>query len=219
MTPPMKNFQAFVFDMDGLLIDSEPLWRLAEMSVLNDLGVGLTDEMCRQTMGLRLDEMVDYWYDRYPWPGTPCEEVATRILREVTHLVKTRGEALQGAEALVRKLRDRHCKLAVASSSPQSLINCALARMDLSDCFSVLCSAEKQEFGKPHPGVYLAAARELAVDPKECLAFEDSLNGMNSAKTAGMSVVVVPARGSHGEFPVEVQKFASLVDVETWLLA
>ena len=215
----MNKFRAFVFDMDGLLIDSEPLWRRAEISVLNDLGVGLTDEMCRQTMGLRLDEMVEYWYDRFPWQSTSCEEVATRILHEVTQLVKTRGEALPGAETLVRNLKEQHCKLAVASSSPHSLINCVLAKLDLSDCFSVLCSAEKQEFGKPHPGVYLAAAKELAVDPGECLAFEDSLNGVNSAKGAGMSVVVVPASGSRGEFPVDVKKFASLFDVENWLLA
>jgi len=213
----MNKFQAFVFDLDGLLIDSEPLWRRAEILILNDLGVGLTDDMCKQTMGLRLDEMVEYWYDRFPWQNSSSEEVATWILQEVTHLVKTEGEALPGAEALVRNLKKQHGRLAVSSSSPHSLIRCALKKLDLLDCFSAICSAENEELGKPHPGVYLSTAKELAVEPEECLALEDSLNGVKSARAAGMSVVAVPANGSLTEFPAEVRVFASLVEVENWL--
>ena len=203
--------------MDGLLIDSEPLWRRAEVLILNDLGVGLTNEMCKQTMGLRIDEMVEYWYDRFPWSGVTFDEVAAGILQEVTRLVEAEGVALPGAEALVRDLKSRHCKLAVASSSPHSLIQCVLTRLNMLDCFSVLCSAQNLELGKPHPGVYLAAAKELSVDPKRCLAFEDSLNGVKSAQAAGMSVVAVPETGSTLRFPEGVPSFPSLIEVQKWL--
>jgi len=217
LTTPLKTFQAIIFDMDGLLIDSEPLWRRAEMQVLNRLGVGLTNEMCKQTMGLRLDEMVDYWFDRFPWQGATADEVAIDILKAVTELVKTEGEALPGVDKLLRDLKNRQCKLAVASSSPYSLIQCVMTRLKLRDCFSVLCSAQDLELGKPHPGVYLEAARELEVDPKYCLALEDSPNGVKSALAAGMSVVAVPDKGSPPDFPPGVSQFDSLIDVQNWL--
>ncbi len=223
MKPSLNTYAAFVFDMDGLLIDSEPLWRQAEMQILNNLGLKLTDDMCKQTMGLRLDEMVEYWYDRFPWnsdlpKATIMDDVAKRILQEVTRLVTLHGQALPGADSLVRKLNGRGCVLAVASSSPFSLIHCVLSKLNLLDCFSVLCSAQDMEFGKPHPAVYLAAAKELKRHPENCIAFEDSLNGVKSAREAGMSVVVVPEIGSNLIFPLGVEKFESLTDVENWLL-
>ena len=219
MNEVINKYEAFIFDMDGLLIDSEPLWRRAEMLILNDLGVGLTDEMCKQTMGLRLDEMVEYWYKRYPWSGVTFNEVGTGILQEVTRLVEAEGVALPGADALVRDLNNRQFKLAVASSSPHALIQCVLAKLNLLDCFSVLCSAQNLELGKPHPGVYLAAAKYLSADPKNCLAFEDSINGVKSAQAAGMSVVAVPENGSTLNFPSGVHSFDSLIDVQKWLVS
>lgn len=210
-----KNLAAVIFDMDGVLIDSEHLWRRSEMLVLNELGVPLTDEMCKQTMGLRLDEMVDYWFERYPWSGKSVQDVAAGILKEVVALVKAEGEALPGVDSLIKALGAGGQTLALASSSPEILIHCVLDRLGLGDAFSVVCSAEHEKLGKPDPAVYLTCARRLGVEPARCLAIEDSLNGVLSARAAGMQVVAVPEAGNDEGFEVPI--FSSLAEVEAWL--
>ena len=177
--------------MDGLLIDSEPLWRRAEISTLKSVGIKLTDEMCKETMGTRLDEMVAYWYERFPWTGKSQEEIGSEILSGVMALIAVEGRPLPGViEALDLLVAQNKC-LALASSSPCELIEAVLDRLGLKQTFPIVCSAVNEELGKPDPGVYLTAARKMEITPDQCVAFEDSPAGVASAKAAGMSVVAV----------------------------
>ncbi|CAD5967046.1 Hexitol phosphatase B [Planktothrix tepida] len=184
---------AAIFDMDGVLIDSEPLWCRAEVEVFNHLGVPLTESMSSQTMGLRTDEVVSYWYAKFPWTGANQSVVADRILSQVGELVATEGKPMPGAVEAVQLCRRMQLPLALATSSPMSLVHLVLKRLGLQDAFDVLNSAETEEFGKPHPAVYLTTAHRLGVHPSKCIAVEDSIRGMMSAKTAGMRCIVVPA--------------------------
>ena len=184
-----------IFDLDGLLIDSEPLWRLAEIEVFGALGVPLTEAMCEQTMGLRVDEVVAYWYHRHPWPDADLGQTAARVMDRVRELIEQRGEALPGVEQTLDALRSSGWRLGLASSSSPELIDAAIRRLGLVGTFEVLCSAVDEERGKPDPAVYLTAARRMSVDPDSCVAFEDSIAGVEAALAAGMRVVSVPPPG------------------------
>ncbi|WP_017720123.1 hexitol phosphatase HxpB [Kamptonema formosum] len=185
--------RAAIFDMDGLLIDSEPLWCTAEVEIFNDLGVPLQESMCSQTMGLRTDAVVSYWYAQFPWTGCSQSAAAERIVSRVSELVATVGQPMPGAVEVVQLCRRMGLPLALATSSSMRLVHSALNRLGLQDAFDVLNSAETEEFGKPHPAVYLTTARRLGVLPVQCVAFEDSVRGMMSAKAAGMRCIAVPA--------------------------
>jgi len=199
------DFQAAIFDMDGLLIDSEPLWRRAEIAAFARVGVSLTDEMCKETMGTRLDDMVAYWRARFPWEGASDEAMGSDILRRVTALIAAEGEPLPGVHEVIGRLREMGVPLGLASSSPMALIEAVVDRLGLRDSFRVLCTAVDEEKGKPDPGVYLTAARGLGVAPQRCLAFEDSPAGVTAGMRAGMRVVAVPSGSDlalleHAEF-------------------
>lgn len=184
--------KAAIFDMDGLLIDSEPLWQEAEIAVFGSLGVPLTREMCRQTVGVRLDGVVRHWYRKFPWQGESPEAVEARVLNEVSRLVGERGELMPGVRTTIDKLQAANFVLAVASSSPMQLIRDALEQLDIMDRFSVLHSAEYEDEGKPDPAVYLTTMSRLGTDPEDCVAFEDSIMGVRAAKSSGARVIAVP---------------------------
>lgn len=182
---------AAIFDMDGLLIDSEPAWRRAEIEVFGEVGLTLTDAQCRETTGLRIDEVAAFHFARAPWEGPSTQEIATRIVDAMVENVSARGEPMEGAIETVALAAARG-PLALASSSPRRLIDATLTRLGIADRFAVVTSAEDDRYGKPHPAVYLRAADALGVAPTRCLVFEDSLNGVISAKAARMRCVAVP---------------------------
>jgi mannitol-1-/sugar-/sorbitol-6-/2-deoxyglucose-6-phosphatase len=186
--------QAVIFDMDGLLIDSEPLWHVAEKEVFGARGLSLTEAMCEETTGLRTDEMVAYWYAKQPWPGgrQSLEAVAHEILVRMQELIRAHGVALQGVYEVLRLLQHRQLALGLASSSPPALIDAVVDKLHIRHYFRVLCSAIDEAWGKPHPAVYLTAAKRLGLPPRDCLVFEDSINGIRAAKAAGMITVAVP---------------------------
>jgi sugar-phosphatase len=185
--------EAAIFDMDGLLVDSEPLWRRAEQQVFPRVGLHLTDDMCRQTTGVRLDEVVRYWYGRQPWTGPSVEQIAEEITTAVCDLVASAAQPMPGVEGVLAFFRQRRFRIALASSSSSRLIQVVLERFGLAPMFDVVQSAENLPYGKPHPGVFLAAATQLGVEPTRCLVFEDSFTGLIAAKAARMRTVVVPA--------------------------
>jgi sugar-phosphatase len=189
--------RAAIFDLDGLLIDSEPHWAVAEMDVLAEVGLELTEAMCQRTVGLRIDEVVAYWHAQKPWPGPTPAEVTTRIVAKVIERLRTSGQAKAGARQAVELARRRGVALGLASSSPMALIRAAVERLGLTGAFDALESAEDEPFGKPHPAVYLAAAKRLHVPPTACLALEDSMNGLVAAKAARMKCVLVPEHHLH----------------------
>ena len=108
--------RAVIFDMDGVLIDSEPFWRESEIEVFGRVGLHLTEAACRETMGLRIDEAVDYWHRRHPWEGATTAEVAERIVCGLIELIGARGEPMPGALRALEFFRGRGARLALASS-------------------------------------------------------------------------------------------------------
>lgn len=184
--------KAAIFDMDGLLIDSEPLWQEAEIDVFGSVGVTLTRELCRQTAGVRLDGVVRYWFERFPWQGESLESVEARILEAVSRLIVERGKPMPGVRRTLDLLIEAKYALAVASSSPLQLIRTALETFGMIDCFSILHSADAEDEGKPDPAVYVSAMSRLGVDPINCIAFEDTAIGVRAAKSAGARVIAVP---------------------------
>lgn len=184
--------EAVIFDMDGLLIDSEPFWREAEIAIFKEHGISLSEDDCRGTTGMRVDEVVNYWSGIYPEANLQVNEVVDAIMREVTRLVETKGKPLPGVVSLLEKLKSRQVPVALASASSYALINAVLKKLQIADFFQVVQSAEHMEFGKPHPQVFLEAARRLKVAPERCLVFEDSVYGVIAGKAAKMKVVAVP---------------------------
>jgi sugar-phosphatase len=181
-----------VFDMDGMLIDSEPLWRIAAVEALNAAGVPITVEDAVATTGLRTDEWVEQWYGVHPWPEPPRKVVEGQIERRVTELIRERGVPNPGVREVLALLAGAGYPLAIASSSASEVIQAVLETLGVAPFFSVVQSAEHEPFGKPHPAVYIEATRRLGFSPRECVAFEDSPNGVIAAKAARMACVAVP---------------------------
>ena len=189
----MQNGErALVFDMDGVLIDSEPLWRRAEMQTFREVGLVLEEADCFQTQGLRIDEAVAFWYERAPWSGRSPEDVAESIVSRMGGLIRSEGEPMPGALASIEWALSSSWRIALASSSSKFLIATVLDHFGITGLFECTRSAEDEASGKPHPDVYLSAARALRLEPRVCVAVEDSANGMASALSAGMRCIAVP---------------------------
>jgi mannitol-1-/sugar-/sorbitol-6-/2-deoxyglucose-6-phosphatase len=193
------DLEAALFDLDGLLVDSEPLWHEAEIRVLGSYGVPLTVEMCRQTKGRYVSEAVKHWHDRYPWDPPDFDKVVAEILEALDELVSTRLDLKPGVQHAINECTLRGLRLAVASSSPLRIISAALARFGLGEVFEAACSAEHEIAGKPDPAVFLTAAQLLDVSPGACVVFEDSVAGICAAKRAGMLCVAVPEVRASGD--------------------
>ena len=187
-----RGVDAIIFDMDGLLIDSEPLWRIAEIETLSAVGAPITEEDAVATTGLRTDEVVELWFARYPWPDPPRKEIEARIITRLIALVRERGNVMPGAYEALEAVSTAGYPLAIASSSTSEIIAAVLQTLGIERYFQVTQSAEHEPYGKPHPGVYIEAARRLGVEPRRCLALEDSPNGVIAAKAARMYCIAVP---------------------------
>lgn len=189
-----RQILAAIFDMDGLLIDSEPLWDRAELEVMANLGVDITrrDEL-PDTLGLRIDMVVDLWYAQQPWNGPTRQEVTNRIIERAISLVEEERPLLPGAREAVALCKANGLIVGLASASPLRMLEKVLTMFELRDQFDALASAEKLPYSKPHPQVYLDCAAKLGVDPLTCVALEDSVNGMIASKAARMRSIVVPA--------------------------
>lgn len=184
--------RAAIFDMDGLLIDSEPLWTRAEIAAFKTVGIELDEELCAQTVGQGLEEVVRFRYNQQPWTGKSLEEVGLLIHRRMLELVQAEGRPMPGALEAVEFFKGQGLKLGLATSSDRSLIDAALQALELASAFDHLQSGAELEHGKPHPLVYLVTAEKLGIPPGECLALEDSIPGLISAKAAKMKAVAVP---------------------------
>ncbi len=188
------TLEATLFDMDGLLIDSEILWHEAEVEIFGALGVPMDEAQDRSTKGLFVAEVVEYWFGLYPWPGPTPTQVVHQLLARVGDLVESKGRLLPGALRAIEMASARG-PVALASSTPMALIERCLEHFGLRDRFVSLHSAQFEPYGKPHPGVFLTAAASLGVAPSRCLVLEDSAAGVLAAKSARMTVVAVPTPG------------------------
>ncbi len=189
----MPEIRAVIFDMDGLLIDSEPLWQDAEIEAFRPLGIPVTRELCRQTAGTRLDEVLKIWHEKFRWQEPGLDEMHRRILAGVTKLMMEQGQALPGVHETMRDLRAAGIPMAIASSSPPALIQAVVDKLELEPYLELTHSGIHEEKGKPDPAVFLTTAARLGIPPEQCLVFEDAPNGVLAAHRAGMPIIAIPS--------------------------
>lgn len=194
-----SKIKAVIFDMDGVLIDSEPLWKIAMENTFSKVGCNLTRKDFQKTVGLRIDEVIRYWHQQVGWDNYTQEEVEQLIIHELIELIKSKPEPLEGVIETLQFLFDKGVKVGLATSSYTILIHTVLHELDIVQYFQVTHSAEHEVYGKPHPAVYLSVAERLNVEPQACLVIEDSLNGIISGKAARMQVVCIPEKSHHPE--------------------
>lgn len=204
--------KAAILDMDGLLVDSEPHWRHVEIEVFKTVGLELTEEQCLKTTGLPIGVVIQYWYERHPWQGRTLAELEEEMLTKVYDRIANAAEAMPGAVELLQFFHSRNIPLAIASASPMNLIELVIRRLGIQHYFTTWHSATLEARNKPAPDVYLGTARKLGVEPRECIAFEDSGNGLKSAVAAGMIAVSVPAEFEYDDpkFEIATVKIPSL---------
>jgi sugar-phosphatase len=206
--------RAVLFDLDGLLIDSESIWQEEERRVFNELDVPVTAAMQKETYGLGVNELVKYWYDYKPWGEKNFNEIAVEIYQSVTRRIENEGTIKKGVKEVIAFFRAKDVKMAVASSSPMMIIKAGLKKLEMDNTFEVIHSCEFEEYEKPHPAVYINTARKLGIEPVNCLVFEDSFVGLLAAKAARMKAVSVPDPDFAGDkkYGIADIKLSSLLD-------
>jgi sugar-phosphatase len=195
----LNDFQAVIFDMDGVLIDSEPLWKIAMEAVFHSIGSNLTKQDFQKTVGLRLDEVIHFWFHHEGWKNCTPQEIEAAIVSKMCELIKETGCPLPGVLDTLKFLKNQGLKIGLATSSYRILIETVLTQLNMHSYFDFTHSAENEAFGKPHPAVYLSVANYFKVEPSKCLVIEDSLNGIISGKAAKMKVVCIPEKTHHPE--------------------
>ncbi|ELY4419774.1 hexitol phosphatase HxpB [Cronobacter sakazakii] len=216
-----RQILAAIFDMDGLLIDSEPLWDQAELEVMATFGVDTSRRHeLPDTLGLRIDLVVALWFAQQPWNGPSVDEVTQRIITRAMTLVEEKRPLLPGVADAIALCKAQGLKVGLASASPLRMLERVLTLFDLREQFDVLASAEHLPYSKPHPQVYLDAAAKLGVDPLCCVTLEDSVNGMVATKAARMRSIVVPAEENRSDarWALANVRLNSLTELEPWHL-
>jgi HAD superfamily hydrolase (TIGR01509 family) len=189
--------EAVVFDLDGVIVDSEPVWEQVRRQVVAEHGGRWTPDAQRRIMGMSTGEWARY-LSQDLGVGLPLETVAATVIEGMRARYREGVPLMPGATDAVRTLAGRW-PLGLASSSPPALIDAALDGASLRECFTVTLSTEQVRRGKPAPDIYLAVTARLNRAPGNCAAVEDSTNGILSAVAAGLRVIAVP----HPRYPPE----------------
>jgi HAD superfamily hydrolase (TIGR01509 family) len=192
--------RAVIFDMDGVMIDSEPLWEKTERILLSRRNIEYSPGYRDRIVGLNQKDSGKLLRDTFSLNETVDEIISERI-DILTAIYEEELDIVTGLTPLLDELKLNEYLLAVASSSPLRVINFVLDMFSLHHYFDAVVSGECTENGKPHPDIYLHTAERLGVKPDECVAIEDSINGVRSATGAGMFCIAIPdKRLSRGEF-------------------
>lgn len=209
-----------IFDMDGLLIDSEPLWGEAATEIFAGYNFQLTKAQYATTTGMRTKEFVEWWFNHYKIDARHHPIAEAAILRSVVDKVAAKGKALPGVEHIFNFFIQRNFKIGLATSSGKPLIDVVVDKLGIRNYLQSIESAAELPYGKPHPQVYLNCAEALGSHPTQCICFEDSFNGLIAAKAARMKCVVVPAPhdSKNEKFYAADLKISSLVNFNSLLL-
>ncbi|BFG71728.1 hexitol phosphatase HxpB [Sediminibacterium sp. KACHI17] len=181
-----------IFDIDGLLIDSEPLWNEAATELFQQYGVNMTEEQYKSTTGLRTKEFVQWWFQYFNIGESEMKRAEQKIVELVLDKIEKKGKIMPGVDYIFDFFQRKSFKIGLATSSPPSLIDLVVQIVGIKQYLHATASAEDLAYGKPHPQVYLNCATSLNSKPTECICFEDSFNGMIAAKAARMKCVIVP---------------------------
>jgi sugar-phosphatase len=184
--------KAVIFDMDGVLVDSEPFWRSVMIKGFKTVGLNLTEADCRKTTGMRLDEVIEFWKNNQSWENKTSLQLHDEIIDDLCKTIEQKGIELKGTTYALNFFKLKNLKIGLASSSNNKLINTVIKKLGITHFFNAVHSAENLPFGKPHPQVFLNCADSLEVLPTECLVIEDSVNGIIAAKAAKMFTIAIP---------------------------
>ncbi len=208
--------KAVIFDMDGLLIDSEPFWRMSQKNLFSKRGINLNEDDFESFMGKRIDEVVAIIFSRFPNQDKTQEETAEEIVNGVIELVQEKGVALSGVKKTLEDLKKQNYKIGLASSSNLKIIKAVLKKLDIESYFEVVHSAQFEEYGKPHPQIFISTAKMLGVPPSECLVLEDSFHGVIAALAANMKCIAIPDTKANNlaRFVVADQVLKSMTDFD-----
>ena len=206
------QYKAVIFDMDGLLIDSEPLWTEAGVETLQQYGKSLTQEQYLSSTGLRTEEWIEHWFRHFEIDMAHAPEAIAIIIQKAIEKIDLFGQPLPGIEEIFRFFKERDYRIGLATSSHLSLVEVVMKKLG----FETVASAGELPYGKPHPQVYLNCAAQLDCPAVQCIAFEDSFNGMIAAKAARMKCVVVPAAADfdHPKWNAADLKLKSLAEFD-----
>ncbi len=208
-----------IFDMDGLLIDSEPLWEKAGIDTLAEYNATITQDEYHKTTGLRTQEWIEFWFSHFGITADTAPAVDV-IISKAIDSIRQYGKPLPGVEYIFNYFKDRNFKIGLATSSPMSLVDVVVEKLGIQKYLHTIASAEYLPYGKPHPQVFMNCAEALHSSPLECICFEDSFNGMIAAKAARMTCVIVPAPSQRHEHKWEAAdiKLSSLLNFNDLLL-
>lgn len=216
----MRRVMAVIFDLDGVLIDSEQVWDEARRELTGELGGEWRQEATRDMMGMSSVEWSAYMHEALGIPLAPAQ-INEKVVGRMESIFRQKLPLFPGSREAVGRMAEKW-PLALASSSNRELIDFVLKVSDLQVYFQVTVSSEEVDRGKPSPDVYLEAARRLGKAPGDCAAVEDSGNGIRSARAAGMYVIAIPNRELPPE-PEALEKadlvLASLSDLAPGALA
>lgn len=205
--------KTFIFDMDGVIIDSEPFWRQAQIKILREHNITITIEDCiKHTMGKRIDDVALAWCQLYALPMTP-KLLEQEIINAVASLISEKGNAKKGLYELLDFLKDHNFYIALATSSSLPIINAVFNRLSIAHYFDVVCSADEEVYGKPHPAVYLKVLKQLEVKAANCFILEDSVTGLISAKAAGIKTFVIPEDKTDPRFSIADKIYTSMLEI------
>ena len=205
--------KAIIFDVDGLLLDSEPIWSIADRELLKRRGIDYRDELKTKIVGKGQVESAQNVKDYYQLPD-PLDDLVRERRKLLNELLKANLRLMPGAKELINLLVKNNFYLAIASSQSQEIIDLTIRTFALGGKFSVIVYGDEVEHGKPEPDIFILAAERLAIAPEEALVLEDSQNGAIAAKKAGMKVIVIPNQYNRGqEFPQADLVVATLTDI------
>jgi sugar-phosphatase len=214
------HLNTVIFDMDGLLIDSEPLWKEAGEETLANYGIQLTEEQYHSSTGLRTPEWIDHWFSYFRIDKRYAPQSIVAIENSALAKIQEKGIAMPGVDYIFPLLEKKAFRIGLASSSPMRLIEVVVKKLKIESYLHAITSAESLPFGKPHPQVFIECAQSLNAHPSQCLVFEDSFNGMIAAKAAKMRCVVIPPDTLHegGQWGAADLKLRSLADFNEEML-
>ncbi|MES2777530.1 MAG: hexitol phosphatase HxpB [Bacteroidota bacterium] len=185
--------RAAIFDMDGLLIDSEPLWQQAAEEVFQQYHLKITLKQYETTTGLRTKEFIEHWFNHFKLQEHLQPRAVDDIIELVKEKIQRQPSVMPGVQHIIEYFLKKNCAIGLATSSPRVLADVVIDQLGIRKVLGAISTAEHLPFGKPHPQVYINCAAALTVSPTDCICFEDSFNGLISAKAARMKCVVVPA--------------------------
>lgn len=202
-----------IFDMDGVLVDSEPLWAESQIEVLAQYGATITEPDCEKyTRGLRVDELAAVWVKKFHLDVDPIplrDEIVDLVCRKITE----KSMPMDGIYPLLDFLKSKKIPTALATSSNRKVIKTVFDKLKLWDYFPIQCTAADEELAKPHPAVYLSAIKALGTTPCDCIIIEDSVTGLIAAKAANVRTFIVNPKFTDERFAIADERVAGLHDV------